>query len=93
MSSDQPSGPEPGLSNQELLEKVKEREQTMESLADREFTQSEYQKNKEMSIDKLLGKTPKLLNRVRSQIDVIDDVELRSNGTVKHNVFTYYKQV
>lgn len=63
----------------------------MESLADEEFTQSEYQKNKDQSIDKLLGKAPKLLNKVRSQIDVIDDVELRSNGTVKHNVFTYYK--
>ena len=65
----------------------------MESLADQDYTESEYEKNKQLSKDNFLGKTPKLLNRVRSQIDVIDDVELRSNGTVKHNVFTYYKHV
>lgn len=40
----------------------------------------------------MLGKAPKLLNKVRSQIDVIDDITLRSNGTVIHNVFRTYKK-
>lgn len=64
----------------------------MESLADADYTQSEYQKNEKLSnIDKLLNKSPKLLNNVRSQIDVIDDIKINSNGKVVHNVFTYYK--
>lgn len=76
----------------EMMKKIKKREQTLESLADPEYTETEYKKNKKVTnIDELLNKSPKLLNNVRSQIDIIDDIQVRSSGVIAHNVFTYYK--
>jgi len=38
----------------------------------------------------LLGKTPKLINKVKSQIDYIDDIKIKDDGTIVHNVFRNY---
>jgi hypothetical protein len=38
-----------------------------------------------MEIDRLLGKTPKLLGKIRSILDKIDDIKVLEDGRVKHN--------
>ena len=42
------------------------------------------------SIESKLGKTPKLLGKIRSQIDKIDDIEIRPDGSVVHKILRTY---
>jgi len=75
-----------------MRDKIDEREKTIESLADDATTKSGYSshQNNVKYINELLGKTPKLLNKVKSQIDYIDDIKIKDDGTVVHNVFRNY---
>ena len=51
------------------------------------MTNNEYDKNKkEESIASILGKTPKLIGKVKSQLDKIDDITINKDGTVTHNL-------
>ena len=56
-------------------------------MGDKEITNNEYDKNKkEESIASILGKTPKLIGKVKSQLDKIDDITINKDGTVTHNL-------
>jgi hypothetical protein len=44
-------------------------------------------------VDQLLGKTPKLLGKVKSELDKIDDVTIASNGDVIHNVLRRRREI
>ena len=48
--------------------------------------------SQEDSLNEILGKSPKLIGKIRSQIDKVDDIEIRPDGTVVHKILrTFHK--
>jgi len=72
---------------------VEERDATIETLADEEFTQAQYSKNEEQqSICQLLNKSPKLVGKIQSQVDKIDCITLNNDGSVTHRILRVTKK-
>jgi len=40
-----------------------------------------------------LGKAPKLVGKIQSKIDKIDDIVIQDDGTVVHKILTYHSKV
>ena len=55
-----------------------------------ETSESEFTK---ASIAALLGKTPKLIGKINSMIDKIDDISIANDGTVTHNILRITKKL
>ena len=75
-----------------MSQDIDERNQIIENLGDQEITSSEYQKHQDYDLNKILKKSPKLVGKVMSQIDKIDDVRINSDGTVTHNWLRYVQR-
>ena len=59
------------------IEEIEARDNTIESLAEKEITDEEYDRNKQQeSIGTLLGKSPKLVGKIQSMLDKLDDVSV-----------------
>ena len=44
-------------------------------------------------MNELLGKSPKLVGKINSKIDKIDDIIIRQDGTVVHNILKVHEKV
>ena len=71
---------------------VQERNDVIEGLAD--VTEEDYAvETTKVSIDQLLGKSPKLIGKIKSFQDKIDDIRVLPSGNVVHNILRVTKEM
>ena len=75
------------------MEQVQDRDINIETLADEEFTEAQYSKNEEQeNLLQILGKSPKLVGKIQSQIDKIDAITINADGSVIHKILRHTKK-